>query len=157
MKSIGATGHQNLPDEATEYVAARIGELLTGGSHGLVGVCSLAVGADQLFARTVLEAGGQLHVVIPCNQYRTTFSEQEVQVYDELLAAASTSETLPFGAPSEEAFLAAGRRVVDKSELLIAVWDGKPAKGRGGTGDVVSYADNEGVEIVVIWPEGVSR
>lgn len=30
--------------------------------------------------------------------------------------------------------------MVDRSELLIAVWDGLSATGLGGTGDVVSYA-----------------
>ena len=45
--------------------------------------------------------------------------------------------------------------MVDHSELLIAVWDGKPAAGLGGTGDVVSYARQSGKHVYQIDP--VSR
>lgn len=157
MTRIGASGHQNLPNEAVDYVTSRIRELLERHPTDLIGVCSLAAGADQLFARTVLQAGGRLHIVIPCVQYRTTFSPNEAKAYDELLAAASSSEMLPFEVPSEVAFLAAGQRVVDLAELLIAVWDGRPAQGAGGTGDIVSYAGDQDVEVAVVWPKGVSR
>lgn len=157
MTRIGASGHQDLPGEGLEYVTTRLRDLLLRTSEDLVGICSLAVGTDQLFARTVLQAGGQLHIVVPSSGYRTAFSRETVRAYDELLSAASSWETLSFEAPSEEAFLAAGQRVVENSDLLVAVWDGKPARGRGGTGDVVSYARDHDVEVVVIWPEGVSR
>lgn len=46
---------------------------------------------------------------------------------------------LPYSKP-EEAFLACGKAVADWTDILIAIWDGRPAKGRGGTGDVVAYA-----------------
>lgn len=39
-----------------------------------------------------------------------------------------------------DGYLAVGRRVVDSSEILIAIWNGKPAMGRGGTGDIVKHA-----------------
>ena len=59
--------------------------------------------------------------------------------------------------PSEAAFLAAGRLVVERSDVLAAVWDGKPARGSGGTADVVDYAKELRREVVVIWPEGLER
>src|SRR5271165_2228772 len=36
----------------------------------------------------------------------------------------------------EDAYMAAGRRVVDLSDVMIAVWIAKPAKGKGGTADI---------------------
>jgi len=36
----------------------------------------------------------------------------------------------------EDAYMAAGRRVVDLSDVMIAVWNAKPAKGKGGTADI---------------------
>ena len=42
------------------------------------------------------------------------------------------------GAPSD--YLAAGCRVAALADLLLAVWDGEPARGRGGTADVVAFA-----------------
>jgi hypothetical protein len=37
------------------------------------------------------------------------------------------------------------------------VWDGKPARGIGGTADIVSYARQKGVPVAVLWPEGAAR
>jgi hypothetical protein len=42
-------------------------------------------------------------------------------------------------------------------DRLLAVWDGKPARGYGGTADVVVYARRTGVPVRVLWPEGASR
>ncbi|MCA1708813.1 MAG: hypothetical protein LC808_38260, partial [Actinobacteria bacterium] len=62
-----------------------------------------------------------------------------------------------YDSPSEDAFFAAGRRVVDLSDVVVAVWDGMEAKGKGGTGDVVTYARDNGIPVVVAWPKGMSR
>jgi hypothetical protein len=51
----------------------------------------------------------------------------------------------------------AGEKVVDLSDTLLAVWDGLPAKGYGGTADVVTYARATAVPFSVIWPDGARR
>jgi hypothetical protein len=53
--------------------------------------------------------------------------------------------------------MAAGAIVADRCERLIAVWDGRPALGLGGTGDVVRYAQGIGRDVVVVWPDGARR
>jgi hypothetical protein len=133
MTRIGVTGHQNLP----------------GGS--------LAAGADQIFATEVLTAGGRLHVVIPSAAYDTTLDGEDLVLYNRLLTSASETTRLPFGAPAEDAYEAAGRWIATETELLIAVWDGQPARGRGGTADTVAYARALDREVHVIWPDGVTR
>jgi hypothetical protein len=50
-----------------------------------------------------------------------------------------------FEASAEEAHLAARQAVVGRSELVVAVWDGAPARRLGGTADVVAYARERGV------------
>jgi len=40
---------------------------------------------------------------------------------------------------------------------LFAVWDGKAARGYGGTADVIAEARTRNVPVTVIWPEGASR
>ncbi len=40
---------------------------------------------------------------------------------------------------------------------LVAVWDGEPAWGYGGTAGVVAYAERMGVPARIFWPEGASR
>jgi hypothetical protein len=154
---IGATGHQHIPGEAIAQVASGIDDVLRQHQADLVGVCSLAGGADQLFAQAVLDAGGALHVVVPCQRYDETFSPGDLSRYHELLAAARGIEALEHPKPTEAAFLDAGYRVADLCDVLVAVWDGEPARGLGGTADVVEYARAAGREIAIIWPPCVVR
>lgn len=158
MRSFGITGHQTIPKEALSRINLDLTKVLSQFSTGLVGVTSLAAGADQLFAKKVLELGGKLNVVIPCNNYERTFSNlSDLECFLSLLNQAEEIETLDFAAPSEEAFLQAGYRVIDLSLMLIAIWDGRAAKGKGGTADIVDYARNHNIEVLIIWPPGVTR
>ena len=155
---VGLSGHQHIPAEAFSYVKNGITEIVSNVEGGLVGVSALAAGADQLFASLVLEHGGGLHIIIPCHGYETRFVDPaDLERYWRLRGMAERVETLEYPEPSEDAYLEAGRRVVDISDLLIAVWDGLPAKGKGGTGDVVQYARSRGVKVEVVWPAGVVR
>jgi hypothetical protein len=53
--------------------------------------------------------------------------------------------------------MAASEFMIDHADELYAVWDGQPARGHGGTADVVTYARQRGVSVRVIWPEGAER
>jgi hypothetical protein len=155
---IGVTGHQNIPRQALECVTRGIDRALDAVKDDLVGVSSLAAGADQLFATGVVERGGRLEIVLPCNGYEKTFSQSEdLRNFHSLLGRAATIETLNFEDPSEDAYLAAGYRVVELSEMLLAVWDGQPARGKGGTADIVDYARSQGLRLEIIWPAGIVR
>ena len=158
MTTVGITGHQKIPAALLPQVLAGIGRVLASATGGIVGLTSLAAGADQLFARAVLEGGGRLHAVIPCEGYETAFADEiAAGSFRELLAAASEVETLPYDRPSSQAFFDAGKRVVDLAEVMIVVWDGAPARGVGGTADVVRYARDRGREVTNVWPAGASR
>lgn len=157
MTVVGATGHQHIPPEARAHIASGIDDVLRSYREDLIGVCSLAAGADQLFAQAVLDLGGALHVVVPCERYDETFDRAGLLRLRELLGGAERVETLGHPKPTEEAFLDAGHRVADLCEILVAVWDGEQARGLGGTADVVDYAKAAGREIVIIWPPGVTR
>ncbi len=158
MYTIGITGHQNLPDQAIDFINQEITSVLHRFDDAFVGTSSLAVGADQVFAEAVLQANGRLHVVIPCHGYEATFSDDKsLRAFFRLLESAEIVEVLPYDRPSEDAFLAAGYRVVELSDILVAVWDGLEAKGKGGTADVVHYARDCQKELFVIWPSGLTR
>jgi hypothetical protein len=73
------------------------------------------------------------------------------------LEAAHSVTRLDYAEPTEEAFLAAGKSVVDNCQVLIAVWDGKPARGLGGTADIVRYARDTGKAVSIVWPDGIDR
>jgi hypothetical protein len=114
--------------------------------------------SGQIFAHVLLASGGRLHAVIPCQGYIETFDDQATrQEFQRLLSAADEVTVLPFSEPCEEAFMAARRAVADGCELLLAVWDGQPAAGLGGTADVVAYATDRGRSVEIVWPEGSSR
>ena len=154
---IGVTGHQGLTVETEAKVRAEIDELLSSHDH-VVGVTSLAEGSDQVFAQAVIDQGGLLEVVLPCEGYEGTFDNPEDRSrFQDLKLAARAVTRLDFAKPTEEAFMAAGRFVVDRSEILIAVWNGQAAAGLGGTGDVVEYAKERSKVVHVVWPEGAAR
>jgi hypothetical protein len=158
MTVVGCTGHQNIPIGAMPYVRDGIErELARYSSASFVGVCSLAAGADQLFAQLVLDVGGNLEVVIPAHGYESTFDSEGARRFHELMRRATGSETLQWAEPSEDAYLAAGHLIVDRANVLLAVWDGEQSRGKGGTGDIVHYAQERRVPTIVIWPAGVER
>lgn len=158
MTSVGVSGHQAIPDAARGFICDEMDALVGRIPEDSVGICSLAAGADQIFGRAFLRRGLALHVVVPAEGYPTTFGvPADREQFDRLLKLAARVEVLPFDSPSEEAFLAAGRRVVDLCDVLVAVWDGKEARGLGGTADIVQYARASDREVRIIWPQGVDR
>lgn len=156
MKLIGISGHQRAPEIAWQLMEQRLPSILE--PPPFQGVSSLAAGADQIFAEVVLRLGGELRVVLPSIDYESTFEAlKDLRRFEALLSRAHSVEVLDYMEPSEDAFLAAGRRIVDLCDLLVALWDGHPAKGIGGTADIVSYAQDQGKPMHVIWPTGVAR
>jgi hypothetical protein len=157
MTRVGVTGHRDLTTTTRDLVAAAVAAELSQ-LDGLRGISSLAEGADQVFAERVLDAGGALIAVIPCAAYGRTFStEAGVAAYRALRARADEVIELPYLAPAEDAFWAAGRRVVGMAEMLLAVWDGSASGGLGGTADVVAFAREHDVPTMVVWPPGSRR
>lgn len=149
---IGITGHQKLPSSQTWKWVERelkhiIAEVFT--PRNTVGLSSLAIGADQLFARLLLEAGGELHVIVPFAGYEKTFdSDEDLACYEELLAEASDTEILSSLANDEQSYFAAGKFIASGCDTLVAVWNGKVAKGLGGTADVVKFAQKLGKPVI---------
>ncbi|MGB8963650.1 MAG: hypothetical protein WCC38_17060 [Pseudonocardiaceae bacterium] len=159
MTRVGITGHSNLTVESAPLVADALrAELAAHVSDGLVGVSCLARCADQLFARVVLELGGGLEVVLPAADYRSRkVKVDNAAVFDELIGQATTVRTLPFETSNRESYLAASEHVLSTAELMMAVWDGYPADGRGGTGDVIERARALDLPVTVVWPTGAAR
>ena len=153
----GVTGHQILPARIVDRAVEHWKQVLPVGAQ-LHGVSCLAEGADQLFAAHVLAAGGVLEAILPCENYASSLVTEDGRArLAELRRAAGSVVTLPYPRPSEQAFLAAGQAVVERCDHLFAVWDGRPARGLGGTADVVSYARARGCPVTVLWVDGVLR
>ncbi|WP_336205692.1 hypothetical protein [Nonomuraea sp. LPB2021202275-12-8] len=154
---IAISGHRDLSRETAEMVRSAIREILRPLADCLVGVSCLAPGADQIFADVVLEQGGRLEVVVPARQYGVELSESLRRAYDRWLGLATIVRELPFELPSPEAYASANGLLLKGADVLLAVWDGRPAKGVGGTADVVREARSRAIEVQIIWPLGAHR
>jgi hypothetical protein len=154
---IGVTGHSNLTDATEKLVYEVLENLLEHLSGKLTGVSCLARGADQLFAQVVLDVGGSLEVVLPASDYRTKIKPENVDHYDALLTAAESVHVMPFDTSRREAYMAASEYLLSTVDEVIAVWDGGPSGGLGGTADVVAAARQRGLTVHVVWPSGAAR
>jgi hypothetical protein len=149
---VGVTGHRHLGDDPAVawFVHARCAILLdrlqalARLSHGRICAYSaLAVGADQLFAQAALGLGIPLVGVIPFVDYPQDFPGADRDTYEAILARCVKVQQLPNRRRSEKAYFDAGKWVANQVEYLVAVWNGLPAAGLGGTGDVVAYAERK--------------
>lgn len=154
---IGITGHSNLTPESVPLVAAELRKVLSEYGSPLVGVSCLARGADQVFARVVLELGSPLEVVLPAADYRERKVKPENrEEFETLLGQAATVRVLPFDTSNREAYTAANEHMLGGVHALVAVWDGASG-GKGGTGETVELAHARGIPVTVVWPDGAAR
>jgi hypothetical protein len=162
MTTVGITGHRTLGDAAK--VREDIREALKGIAedaplNSIRLLSALAAGADQLAAQVVVdEFGGTLEAILPLEpkDYATDFLDDPAAGAElHRLLARATRVSVPDAAePTREAaYEAAGRAVVDGCEVLLACWNGKPARGRGGTAEIVEYARRKGRRVTIIHTE----
>jgi hypothetical protein len=168
--SVGITGHRTeaLPPGAIETAVDRLEQALVQLRQGaldlyarergffsdapprLLFVSPLADGADQMAAESALKLGFELQAMLPFDRqtYRGTLHNSGLRRFDELVCRASCVLELP-GESSDQmkAFAMAGRGTVAHCDVLLALWDGLPPRGRGGTGEVVEIAIRRGTAI----------
>ena len=156
MTKLAITGHRGLPERAEQLVDAALREEIAG-TPDVVGLSCLADGADSLFAQAVLDRGGELVAIVPATRYREGLPEEHHAVYDALMARATDVVRLEHVESTSHSHMDASLDMIRRADRLVAVWDGKPARGYGGTADIVDAAQERGLPITVIWPEGARR
>jgi hypothetical protein len=117
-------------------------------------ISPLAEGTDRLVAEEAVRLGFRLEVVLTFTQkdYETDFDPASRAEFEALLAQSGDRDGPPCvvaldgarGAAEDRSYEAAGRMVVRNCDLLIAIWDGEPAKGRGGIAEIVHFAQRMG-------------
>lgn len=163
---IGITGHRILPDPqklascldqflATGYVDAFTQDAtakfvtLKPPPFQLTLISPLAEGADRLVADVVLKHGGKLEALLPMpiEEYEQDFiTPESKREFRELLAQSHRVTVTECGAPLDDpnyrqkAYLCVGEETVARCDILIALWDGEPSRGIGGTADIVALA-----------------
>jgi len=155
---VGITGHRGLSEEVEERVRALLSETVKEYDPSeLVGVSCIADGPDSWFAEAVLDHGGRVEVVVPAAEYRDGLPHWHHPTYDRLIHLACDVHETGMTASDAQAHMTGSEILVGLVDELLAVWDGKPARGHGGTADVVAYAKRQGTAVRVLWPEGASR
>lgn len=159
MTRLAVTGHRGLSEKTTALVDAALrSEISQRAKDGtLIGLSCIADGADALFARGVLDNGGELHVVVPAHKYRDGLPEEHYATYDALMAEAAEVIRLDHVESDSDAHMDASLHMLAEADELLAVWDGQPARGYGGTADVVNAARDQGIPVTIIWPAEATR
>lgn len=154
MVAIGVSGHRVLAGQeklevALDAVASRITAAFPGERWTIIS--ALAEGADRLVARRLHDQPGtRLVVVLPlaADDYETDFTTPASRrEYRSLLDFADEVIEVGPQASRNAAYEAAGREVLDRSDLLVTIWDGQDAQGQGGTGAIVRQARARGLPI----------
>jgi hypothetical protein len=158
---IGVVGHRTVDDpaavarEVRRALAMARSRALPDGAHTdplrLEVLSALAEGADRLAALVLLrEPGATLIAILPVarDDYLSDFvSQASKDEFLELLEHAARVEVVSPAASRDESYERAGRAIVDASDAMLAMWDGEPSRGRGGTAEIVEYARGSGVPV----------
>jgi len=100
---------------------------------------ALADGADQLVTRRVLARHpARLIVLLPMPLDEYLRDIRSPGRFEDLLAQAAGTIALPRAPTRDQAYAALGRYIAEHCDLLLAVWDGRPAQGMGGTSEIVA-------------------
>lgn len=129
-------------------------------------ITALAEGADRLAAKEILKIDGStIEVVLPFvkEDYLKDFETSESKAdFEELFNKASRQvilkrqtllEEFPDGdflEGKDKAYENVGRYVVQHSDVLIALWNGKKAPSKGGTAEVIEYAKERKAPVIII-------
>lgn len=161
---LGFTGHRPnrlvIGTDAVDRLVGSVIDDIVAAVHrrdayeAIVAISSLAEGADRLFADAALARGLTLAALLPFDRwsYEQTFGDATTTAhYRDLLTRAMVVTELPGSlADTTAAYEAVGHAMTDGANMLVAVWDGKPAAGRGGTTEIIDYALAKGRPVVWI-------
>jgi hypothetical protein len=113
---------------------------------------ALAEGADRLVARVALREGATLIAVLPLEKvdYEADFADTrsrddfrshlaDPRTEQCIVAPQLDSASNTLGTARDLQYLLAGMYVARNSDVLIALWDGAPSRGLGGSADIVAF------------------
>ena len=147
----------NAVKEEVETAQRESDGLYADGAPILRALSPLAEGVDRIFAEQALELGYELCCVTPFtkDEFKNDFKAITSQEHFEHILSRAQSETSltlfqldGSRSDNESAYGAAGRVVLNQSDLLVVVWDGKREGKRGGTEETFDEARVRGIPVV---------
>jgi hypothetical protein len=155
---IGVTGHRILenPTAIRVGVDKALHTIKTSFETKHITVLSpLAEGADRIIAERALAINGTKMIAVlpsPVESYQEDFrSPTSMKEFQGLLELADEIIELPRNINREESYWNVGKYLVAHCDVLIAIWDGQPARGPGGTAEVVALARDRNLPVVWIY------
>jgi len=155
---IGFSGHRALTNE--EKCRTLIFDFLKQRKEStpgtVYGVSSSAAGGDLLFCESCIQLDIPLSVLLPLpeREFRADFDDASWRRVEQVLKRAASVEVTSGSESREECYYECGIETVRRSRLLVALWNGEPSQGLGGTEDIVSFATETGKP--VIWLHSVT-
>lgn len=135
-------------------------EIFAKGDPELRLATAIAEGADRIVAAAALAEGFGLNLVLPFRKalYAQDFVGEAHTEFADLCggpAVRSCTELDVTQMPHDpQGYRAAGQLILAHCDVLIAIWDRKPAAGIGGTAEIVEEAQRRGLVVVLITPHG---
>ena len=120
-------------------------------------ISPLAEGCDRIVAREALALKQQLTAILPFERrdYEKTFSDARTLTEFRSLWRTSHEKLVLSGLAhrAEASYVSVGMLTLARSDLIVTMWDGKPAQGRGGTPEILQNALEW--DIPIIWISAV--
>jgi hypothetical protein len=154
---VAVTGHRDISPTDPALISIVSRELTklvrSQGGPPVVVLTGLAEGADRLAIEAARRAvGAQFWAVLPLpdalyvNDFTSPASladykslKAQAQRVIEAPLMASRRQLSGHGAPRDHQYAWAGAYLAKRAQVLIAIWDGAPARGTGGTAQVVDW------------------
>jgi hypothetical protein len=154
---VGFSGHRQLADPAGTAGAIReaiafLRKLVPG---EWIALSSIAQGSDQLFVKEARQVGLSWHAILPLSraEFASDFAPEDWALVEKTLETADHVQIVSESGDRKDSYLDCGIETVNGSDVLLAVWDGDPARGKGGTADVVQYALSIGKPVIIVDPD----
>jgi len=150
---IGVSGHRFLDNTAilknsVRKVFSRIFSENPGCQFELIS--PLAIGADQLAAECALEFKKVNLVVLlpgPEQDFLNEYSDEERKSFLSLFDQRKHVIYLPEPSKKVNLYLNMGRFLLSMVDYLIVLWNGKPARGSGGTAQIARLGEKKGLPV----------
>jgi hypothetical protein len=170
--SVGIIGHRpnRIPEDVRPRIAREVAEILaairaeaiaaqTRHAHcfatsppRLAVVTALAEGADRMAIEAALADGFELETPLPfpAHEYENDFESRSAkEAFRSFLGRSRAILELEGNrGQAGKSYAAAGLVVLDNSDILIAIWDGGAADGRGGTVELIAEAARRGMPVI---------
>lgn len=152
---LAGTGHR--PDKLGGYgpeasvKVARLAVRVLEHYEPTIVISGMAQGWDMALAQAAVSLKIPYHAYVPFEGHHLVWPSATKAYYHALLARAAVTRICSAGDYSPKAMQVRNQCMVDKCDLLVALWNGSP----GGTANCLSYATFANTPFINVWPHFV--